>query len=58
MLASAYRFGMEVIMAKWFVAAKKADFNKIAKEFGISPVTARILRNRGLTQDEEFRKFL
>ena len=45
-------------MAKWFVAAKKADFNKIAKEFGISPVTARILRNRGLTQDEEFRKFL
>ena len=45
-------------MAKWFVAAKKADFNKIAKEFGISPVTARILRNRGLTRDEEFRKFL
>ena len=39
MLASAYRFGMEVIMAKWFVAAKKADFNKIAKEFGISPVS-------------------
>lgn len=45
-------------MAKWFVAAKKADFNKIAKEFGISPVTARILRNRGLTRNEEFRKFL
>lgn len=45
-------------MAKWFVAAKKADFNKISKEFGISPVTARILRNRGLTEDEEFRKFL
>ena len=45
-------------MAKWFVAAKKADFNKIAETFGISPVTARILRNRGLTKDEEFRKFL
>ena len=45
-------------MAKWFVAAKKADFNRIAETFGISPVTARILRNRGLTKDEEFRKFL
>ena len=45
-------------MAKWFVAAKKADFNRIAEMFGISPVTARILRNRGLTKDEEFRKFL
>ncbi|HJA94230.1 MAG TPA: single-stranded-DNA-specific exonuclease RecJ [Candidatus Eisenbergiella merdipullorum] len=45
-------------MAKWFVAAKKADFDRIGKTFGISPVTARILRNRGLTQDEEFRRFL
>ena len=45
-------------MAKWFVAAKKADFNRIAREFGISPVTARILRNRGLERDEEFRRFL
>ena len=45
-------------MAKWFVAAKKADFKKIAETFGISPVTARILRNRGLTREEEFQKFL
>ena len=35
-------------MEKWYVAAKKADFDKWAKEFHISPVTARILRNRDL----------
>ena len=45
-------------MEKWYVAAKKADFNKWAAEFGISPVVARILRNRDLTESEEIRKFL
>ena len=32
--------------AKWMVAAKKADFEKIAKECGISPILARLIRNR------------
>ena len=45
-------------MEKWYVAAKKADFNKWAAEFGISPVAARILRNRDLTESSEIRKFL
>ncbi len=45
-------------MEKWFVAAKKADFNKWAAEFGISPVLARILRNRDLTEETEVKKFL
>ena len=45
-------------MAKWFVAAKKADFNKIAKEFGISPVTARIMRNRDVVGEEAIRRYL
>ncbi len=45
-------------MAKWFVAAKKADFEGIARDFGISPVLARILRNRELTTREEIEKFL
>lgn len=45
-------------MAKWFVAAKKADFNKIAETFGISPVLARIIRNRDLVEEAEIRKFL
>ena len=45
-------------MEKWYVAAKKADFDKWAEEFQINPVTARILRNRGLTDEAEIRKFL
>ena len=45
-------------MEKWFVAAKKADFDKWAAEFHISPVLARILRNRDLTTGEELQKFL
>lgn len=45
-------------MAKWMVAAKKADFNKIAKEYGITPVLARIMRNRDICEDEDIRKFL
>ncbi|MDE6974532.1 MAG: DHH family phosphoesterase [Lachnospiraceae bacterium] len=45
-------------MAKWMVAAKRADFDQIAKKYGISPVMARILRNRDLESDKEIRKFL
>lgn len=45
-------------MEKWFVAAKRADFEKWAAKFGITPVLARILRNRDLTTEAEVRKFL
>lgn len=45
-------------MAQWFVAAKRADFQKIAEDNGIDPVTARIIRNRDIITEEEIRKFL
>lgn len=45
-------------MEKWYVAAKKADFDAWAKKFHISPVVARVLRNRDLTREEEVEKFL
>ncbi len=45
-------------MEKWYVAAKKADFDKWAQEFNISPVLARILRNRDLVDEEDIQKFL
>ena len=45
-------------MAKWMLAAKKADFNAIAQKFHISPVLARILRNRDLITEEEIDRFL
>lgn len=45
-------------MGNWFVAAKRADFEKIAETFGISPVLARLIRNRDVCGDEEIRKYL
>ena len=44
--------------AKWMLYAKKADFNAMADQFHISPVTARIIRNRDVCGDEAVRKFL
>ena len=45
-------------MGNWFVAAKRADFQKIAQEFDISPVLARLIRNRDVCGEEEVRKYL
>lgn len=45
-------------MEKWFVAAKKADFDAWSKKLNITPVTARIIRNRDIFSDEEAEKFL
>lgn len=45
-------------MSKWMVAAKKADFNSIAEKYGITPVLARIIRNRDIIKDEDIRRFL
>lgn len=45
-------------MEKWYVAAKKADFQAWADRFHIDPVLARILRNRDLTTEAEVEQFL
>ena len=45
-------------MSKWMIAAKKADFDHISKKFGISPVTARLIRNREVIGDEQIEVFL
>lgn len=45
-------------MGKWFVINKGADFAGIAKRFGISPVTARLIRNRGVMGDEAIARYL
>ncbi len=43
---------------KWVVAAKSADFKGIGKRFGIDPVIARVIRNRGLTDLKDIDKYL
>ncbi len=45
-------------MEKWFISAKKADFNSIAEKFGIDPVTARLIRNRDIVGNREIEEYL
>lgn len=45
-------------MANWRVAAKRADFDAIAKKYKITPVLARIIRNRDIIADADIDKFL
>lgn len=45
-------------MERWMVAAKKADFNRIAAEFQIDPVIARLIRNRDVVGNDEIRAYL
>ena len=45
-------------MANWRVAAKRADFNAIAEKYKITPVVARIIRNRDIIEDADIDKFL
>ena len=42
----------------WMLQTKRADFNGIASRFHISPVTARIIRNRNVEGEEEIRRYL
>ena len=42
----------------WMVQTKRADFNGLAECLGVSPVSVRIMRNRGLETEEEMRKYL
>ena len=45
-------------MEKWVVAAKRADFQQIGKEFNIDPVIARLIRNRDVQTREEINEYL
>lgn len=39
-------------MEKWFVTMKKADFQSIGEKYHISPILARLIRNRDVVGDE------
>lgn len=45
-------------MAKWNVACRKCDFKGIGEELGIDQVVVRVLRNRGLTEAGEMKRFI
>lgn len=45
-------------MEKWFVMRKGADFMKIADQFHIHPILARLIRNREIVGDEQIQLYL
>lgn len=44
--------------ARWMLQTKRADFAALAERFHISPVTARIIRNRDVTDEDEIERYL
>lgn len=45
-------------MERWFITMKKADFNAIGEKYHISPILARLIRNRDIIGDEEIDFYL
>lgn len=44
--------------SQWMMQTKRADFTAIAENYHISPVTARIIRNRDVVKTEEIERYL
>ena len=45
-------------MAKWVEIRKGADFQSIGEKVGISSLTARLIRNKDITEESEIRQYL
>lgn len=57
MVSSAF-FQMRNTMEKWVIIRKGAQFTEIAEKFHISPILARLIRNRNIIGDEQIEKYL
>lgn len=45
-------------MEKWFVKMKRADFQAVAEKYQISPILARLIRNRDVVEDKDIDRYL
>ncbi len=45
-------------MSRWMIHTKKAEFDEISKKHKISPMLARIIRNRDIVTDDEIKEYL
>lgn len=53
-----YRVWRTNEMEKWFLTMKKADFGAVAERFHISPIVARLIRNRDVVGEAEIERYL
>lgn len=58
MMISTYKEEYKTMKEQWKVYAKKADFNRIASEYGITPILARIIRNRDIIGEKQIQTYL
>lgn len=42
----------------WMVQTKRADFSGLSEKLGVSPVSVRIMRNRGMETEDDMRRYL
>ena len=47
-----------VMRPKWTIMSKRADFAEIGRKFGIDPVVARVITNRGICGDDNINMYL
>lgn len=47
-----------MVKEKWIIYGKKADFNRLSSIYKISPIVARIIRNRNIIDDKDFDMYL
>ena len=45
-------------LEKWFEIRKSGDFIKMGKQFGIDPMAARVMRNRGIESEADAGRYL
>ncbi len=50
--------GQTAAPSQWMVQTKRADFSAVARKYQISPVTARIIRNRDVIEDADIERYL
>lgn len=43
---------------QWMLTNKRADFAALSRQYQISPILAKLIRNRDIVQPEEFQKYL
>ena len=45
-------------MARWMEIRKGADYQALSNAFGITPFTARLIRNKDIVGEEQMQKYL
>lgn len=51
-------YGDGFMRQEWYIQNRGADFKALSEKFNISPITARLIRNRGIIEESDYKKFI